>query len=80
MNINQYLFENVLRKTCRRYCQTESLAKLWVVGKRYVSWMEVERKALILSFQKREGIREMERVGGFVKVVTDELGPQLRIG
>lgn len=42
--------------------------------------MEVERKALILSFQKREGIREMERVGGFVKVVTDELGPQLRIG
>lgn len=42
--------------------------------------MEVERKALILSFQKREGIREMERVGCFVKVVTDELGPQLRIG
>ena len=41
--------------------------------------MEVERKALILSFQKREGIREMERIG-FVKVVTDELGPQLIIG
>lgn len=42
--------------------------------------MEVERKALILSFQKREGIREMERIAGFVKVVTDELRPQLKIG
>ena len=42
--------------------------------------MEVERRVLILSFQKREGIREMERIGGFVKVVTDELDPQLRIG
>lgn len=61
-------------------CQTELLAKLWVVGKRQVSWMEVERRVLILSFQKREGIREMERIGGFVKVVTDELDPQLRIG
>lgn len=42
--------------------------------------MEVERRVLILSFQKKEGIREMERIGGFVKVVTDELDPQLRIG
>ena len=42
--------------------------------------MEVERRGLILSFQKREGMREMERIGGFVKVVTDELDPQLRIG
>lgn len=32
MNLNQYLFENVLRKTLED-CKTELLAKLWVVGK-----------------------------------------------
>ena len=37
--------------------------------------MKVERKALTLSFQNWEGIGMMERIGGFVKVVTDELDP-----
>lgn len=42
--------------------------------------MRAKRKVLILSFQKREGIGKMEGVGGFVKIVTDELGPEGQAG
>lgn len=40
--------------------------------------MKVKRKALILRFQKREGVGKIERIGGFVKVVTYGMNPEDR--